>query len=56
MHAARQLKNGTWTSKLGVEDDISHPSPDALAGGSYGDVKLIMKRPYPAGKVPGDDD
>lgn len=29
-HVARQLPDGTWTSKLGVEIDISHDAPNDL--------------------------
>ena len=29
-HAARQLNNGKWTSKLGRENDIQHGSPYAI--------------------------
>jgi hypothetical protein len=43
-HVARQLADGTWTSKLGPDDDINHPTLDSLAGGSYGKVLKIMKR------------
>lgn len=44
-HVARQLPgDGTWTSKLGREDDINHPTPEALTGGAYGEVVRIMKR------------
>ncbi len=32
-HAARQLSNGRWTSKLGKWEDIEHDSPDDVAGG-----------------------
>jgi len=42
-HAARQLPEGTWTSKLGQSPDISHEL-HALAGALYGSVVLIMKR------------
>jgi hypothetical protein len=52
---ARQLKHGEWTSKLGPDDDIRHPSPEAMAGGVYGVVVKIMSRPYPDGAVLGDD-
>ena len=44
-HVARQLEDGRWTSKLGDLEDITHPSPDSLAGGYYGDVHCIMRRP-----------
>ena len=42
-HAARQLSNGRWTSKLGRGEDIEHALPD-LVGGTYGDVAVIMAR------------
>ena len=44
-HAARQLSDGKWTSKLGKLEDIEHNSPDDVAGGDYGDVMQFMKRP-----------
>lgn len=44
-HAARQLTNGRWTSKLGKAEDIEHDTPDDVAGGLYGEVVEIMKRP-----------
>jgi len=44
-HAARQLANGKWTSKLGKDQDIEHDTPHDVAGGIYGDVTQIMKRP-----------
>lgn len=43
-HAARQLSNGRWTSKLGKREDIEHDLHD-LTGDVYGSVYLIMKRP-----------
>lgn len=45
-HAARQLPNGNWTSKLGVWQDIEHQSLNALAGNAsiYGEVALILRR------------
>ena len=46
-HAARQLPNGHWTSKLGRDEDIEHFTPQDLAGSSYGDVHCIMKRANP---------
>ncbi|MGO8747376.1 MAG: hypothetical protein ACLQNE_15430 [Thermoguttaceae bacterium] len=42
-HAARQLADGTWTSKLGPEDDVNHTTPEVVAGGTFGDVVKIMK-------------
>lgn len=44
-HAARQLENGRWTSKLGVYEDIEHNAPDDLCGDLYGEVHCIMRRP-----------
>jgi hypothetical protein len=44
-HAARQLADGKWTSKLGKAEDIEHDAADALAGGIYGEVVEIMRRP-----------
>jgi hypothetical protein len=43
-HAARQLKNGMWTSKLGMDHDISHEL-DGLSGNRYGKPVIFMKRP-----------
>jgi hypothetical protein len=43
-HAARQLPNGKWTSKLGKAEDIEHDTPDDVAGGIYGDVARLMQR------------
>lgn len=45
-HAARQLPGGTWTSKLGKGEDISH-SVYGLEAGQYGDVAQYMKRRIP---------
>jgi hypothetical protein len=46
-HAARQLPNGRWTSKLGALEDIEHDL-HALSGDEYGTVVQIMKRPLAA--------
>jgi hypothetical protein len=46
-HAARQLANGRWTSKLGKAEDIEHELHD-LEGDFYGTVVLLMMRPLPA--------
>jgi len=43
-HAARQLPNGRWTSKLGFQEDIEHDL-HALSGDVYGQVRLLLKRP-----------
>lgn len=42
-HAARQLTNGRWTSKLGKAEDIEHDLYD-LEGECYGAVSVVMKR------------
>lgn len=43
-HAARQLPNGRWTSKLGPEEDIEHEL-NGLVGPCYGSVAAILRRP-----------
>jgi hypothetical protein len=43
-HAARQLLDGKWTSKLGAGEDIEHDAPEDVAGGLYGEVALFMRR------------
>ncbi len=43
-HAARQLPDGWWTTKLGHDEDIVHRTPKALVGDLYGQVQAIMKR------------
>jgi hypothetical protein len=45
LYAARQLPSGRWTSKLGEREDIDHARRD-LEGDAYGNVVLIMKRPW----------
>jgi len=44
-HAARQLEDGQWTSKVGQFEDITHPQLENLSGGIYGNVHCIMCRP-----------
>ena len=45
-HAARQLSNGNWTSKLGAWEDIEHQFLQSLAGTPrYGTVVLLLRRP-----------
>lgn len=48
LHAARQLPDGRWTSKLGELEDIEHALRD-LEGAAYGTVALLMKRPQTPG-------
>jgi hypothetical protein len=43
-HAARQLSNGWWTSKLGPSFDIEHANLAALAGGVYGGPVAFLCR------------
>lgn len=43
-HAARQLRDGKWTSKLGPACDIQHGTPHTIEGDCYGIVYCIMKR------------
>lgn len=43
-HAARQLPNGNWTSKLGPLNDIIHRNLKSLEGEFYGRVACCMKR------------
>lgn len=43
-HAARQLEDGQWTSKLGPFEDIIHPSPEDITGELFGIVHCIMRR------------
>jgi hypothetical protein len=45
-HAARQLENGSWTSKLGPLEDITL-SLNGLIGAAYGEVVAILKRNVP---------
>lgn len=48
-HAARQLRNGRWTSKLGTWEDIEHATPEDLHSApnsqiGYGRVVQFMRR------------
>jgi hypothetical protein len=46
-HMARQLKNGSWTSKCGGEEDITHFTLDAVESFgpyAYGAPELYMRR------------
>jgi hypothetical protein len=49
-HAARQTASGSWTSKLGVMEDIEHQTLSAIEDGGvgasdYGRVAQFLKRP-----------
>lgn len=43
-HAARQLANGHWTSKLGPMQDIRHETPEAVSGPCYGNAARFLRR------------
>jgi len=43
-HAARQLPNGKWSSKLGRGEDVEHDL-EALEGPLYGSVVQVLRRP-----------
>jgi hypothetical protein len=43
-HAARQLPQGRWTSKLGLSEDIEHDLHD-VSGAIYGVVVRVWRRP-----------
>jgi hypothetical protein len=45
-HAARQLSDGRWTSKLGQLEDIIHTTVEAISGADYGEVLQYMKRSH----------
>ena len=43
-HMARQLENGTWTSKLGKDVDITHHRVEDIEGPLYGTVTQYLRR------------
>lgn len=43
-HMARQLPDGTWSSKLGPNIDIAANTLKALEGSEYGRVVQVMRR------------
>ena len=45
-HAARELRNGCWTSKLGPKNDIQHGTPDTIENEVYGKVYCFMKQKF----------
>ncbi len=49
-HMARQLADGTWTSKLGKRWDIAHNTLVGLEGKLYGAPALALKRKLEAPK------
>jgi hypothetical protein len=46
-HAALQLENGRWTSKIGLGEDIEHDAPENLVGPCYGQIATFLKRRIP---------
>ena len=42
-HASKQLDNGLWSSKLGINIDVSH-SINAIENGRYGDIIQFLRR------------
>lgn len=46
-HAARQLEDGRWTSKIGAHQDLEHITLDCLLGDEYGQTVHVMKRAIP---------
>jgi hypothetical protein len=49
-HVARQKASGMWTSKMGKDVDLEHPSLECLEGDFYGKVVKVMKRKCKDGK------
>jgi hypothetical protein len=46
-HMARQLPDGSWTSKLGRLEDIAHIDVNAVGGAEYGEVAAFLRRRKP---------
>jgi hypothetical protein len=46
-HAARQISDGRWLSKLGDAEDIIHETPQSLASAAYGQPVSYLRRPKP---------
>jgi hypothetical protein len=42
-HTCRLLKNGYWTSKIGILEDVQH-NLFAISGGIYGEPSVFMKK------------
>jgi len=43
-HMARQLADGSWTSKLGALEDIAHVDVSGVGGTDYGEVVAYLQR------------
>ena len=46
-HAARQLANGHWTSKMGTWEDITHDRLTGVQGTQYGRPVAFLRRAAP---------
>ena len=46
-HTALQLDDGTWTSKLGACEDVTHDTARDVEGPAYGRVICYLSRPRP---------
>jgi hypothetical protein len=46
-HVARQVPDGTWSSKIGLDVDIRHMTLEGLYGDTYGEVRAFMRRKLP---------
>lgn len=51
-HMARQLPDGSWTSKLGQLEDIAHRDVAGVTGVDYGAVAAFLQRPRPTPTSP----
>jgi len=45
-HAAKQLPDGRWCSKLGLYEDIKHDNQACLNGPCYGCPVRFLRRPF----------
>jgi hypothetical protein len=43
VHAARQLRSGVWTSKLGRAEDIEHETLQQLEGNGQWEYRFVVK-------------
>jgi len=49
LHVARQLPDGRWTSKLGLEwEDIIHNDLNGVVRDDYGTPRLFLRKPIDA--------
>ena len=50
-HAAAQMPNGRWRSKMGRGPVIEHTSPDSLSEGPYGNPTVFMRKAIVANAI-----